>query len=185
MTPPLGDCSLQAGQELQAGGAGVVQIQRFKHLRLVRLQERCQLNQIEGELPLVIVPVAQDPAGAAIQGGRLAGMGDGRGLASRLAGHGLDDQVLQALLTRVGLHPDAPPFVPDDSMFNSPSTNVEYKSCFLSMSYFFVWSWIRAPVNDPSTKPLRPERDVLSELGGRRLIVKLYRAFLKRFPDVP
>ena len=106
--PALADLPLQPRQELAPRRAILGQVQRGGRLGLGDLQEDGELHQVDAVLAVVVVPVAQQPARAAVEG---AGCSDRSrrspargGRPYRLAGHGGDDQGFKSFFGSVGGH---------------------------------------------------------------------------------
>ena len=101
----LRNLPLQPRQELAPRRAVLGQVQRGGRLGLGDLQEDGELHQVDAVLAVVVVPITQQPARAAVERGRCtdrARRGPARGRPHRLAGHGGDDQAFEAFFAGVG-----------------------------------------------------------------------------------
>jgi len=66
----LGDFTLKAGEKFLPNRTDTGQVQRLNQIGLGGFEKGGKLNQIDGELPVIVMPVAQDPADATIESGR-------------------------------------------------------------------------------------------------------------------
>ena len=101
----LADLALQPGEELLAGGAIVVELERRQQGRLGRGDEGAQLDKIDGPRPVIGLRVAEPPIVQADE--RLRLLGEAAAAARRRIrppGHVGDDEGFQALLRGVGSH---------------------------------------------------------------------------------
>src|SRR5579862_5705949 len=103
----LGDFTLQTREKLLARWAIRLELQGLDEMLLGRHEESPQLQEVDAELPVVVIRIAQKPADAARNGNR----GFGRDVCGNedvgTPGHVTDDQLFEAALSCIRLHTSA------------------------------------------------------------------------------
>ena len=91
----FGDLALEAGEELSAGGAVLVEAEGGGGVGLGGVEKGAELDEVDAVLAVVIVMVAGGPAGAAVGAGGFAD-GAAGGRVAGVAGEGLADEAFEA-----------------------------------------------------------------------------------------
>ena len=91
----FGDLALEAGEELAAGGAVLVEAEGGGGVGLGGVEEGAELDEVDAVLAVVVVMVAGGPADAAVGGGGFADGAAGGGVAG-VAGEGFADEAFEA-----------------------------------------------------------------------------------------